>query len=231
MTKQKFDGHAKKYDTWFMENENLFNSEVNLYKKSLGSIKGKRILSVGCGSGLFESTFEEHNIEGIEPSTDMAEIAKERGLNVKIGTIENVTLEDNAYDIIYFNGSSSYIDDLKPAYKKCYDALKTGGKIILFDVPKESAFGFMYLLAKNADTFDHASLNDTMPKLPYPLELVKAGYWHTTEEKINILKELNMKDFEYYQTLQKNPMYTNEEIEEAIEGYKKGGYVSIIASK
>lgn len=118
MKRAKFDGFANAYDSWFMQNENLFNSELLLFKKAIGDITGKKVLSVGCGSGLFESQIENKNIEGIEPSVDMAEIAKKRGLNVKIATAEDMLLEDNGYDLIYFNGSSSYIENLKPIYEK-----------------------------------------------------------------------------------------------------------------
>ncbi len=230
--KQKFDGYAAEYDSWFMQNENLFNSELLLYKKVLGDIAGKHVLSVGCGSGLFESMIENSNIEGIEPSRDMGAIAEKRGINIiKYGTIEEVDLENESYDIIYFNGSSSYIDDLAPVYEKCKKALKQGGKLILLDVPKESAFGFMYLLAKAVGTFDHDYLKGVMPAVPYPIELVTAGVWHSTEEKINVLKGLGFQNFKFYQTLLKNPMYTNEAVEEVTEGYESGGYVSIIAEK
>lgn len=51
-----------------MENENLFQSELRLFQKALGDISGKRVLSVGCGSGLFESMIDCSGIEGIEPS-------------------------------------------------------------------------------------------------------------------------------------------------------------------
>ncbi len=230
--KQKFDGYAAQYDSWFMENENLFNSELLLYKKALGDISGKRVLSVGCGSGLFESMIENKNIEGIEPSRDMGAIAEKRGINViAYGVIEEVALEDDAYDIIYFNGSSSYIDDLSPVYEKCAKALKKGGKIVLLDVPKESAFGFMYLLAKAVGTFDHPSLNGVMPASPYPLELVNTGVWHSTEEKIQVLKKIGFQNFHFYQTLLQNPMYTNNKVEDVVEGYTSGGYVAIIAEK
>jgi SAM-dependent methyltransferase len=232
MEKQKFDGYADKYDEWFMKNENLFTSELRLFKKVLGDISGKTLLSVGCGSGLFESYIENSNIEGIEPSADMAEIARKRGINViKIGLIENVELTDDKYDIIYFNGSSSYMEDLSPVYGKCLKALKENGKLILLDVPKESAFGFMYLLGKSLNTYDHEFLEGAMPELPYPLALATSGVWHTTEEKINVLKNLGINKFSYYQTLIKNPLYTNEEAEEVSEGYKRGGYVAIIAEK
>ena len=46
-----------------------------------------------------------------------------------------------------------------------------------------------------------------------------------------MLKGLGFAKFSYYQTLVKNPLYTNEEAEEVIPGYKSGGYVAIIAEK
>lgn len=230
--KQKFDGYADKYDEWFMVNDNLFTSELRLFKKVLGDIIGKKLLSVGCGSGLFESYIDSSNIEGIEPSEDMGRIAEKRGVNViKYGLIEDVDLPDEKYDIIYFNGSSSYMENLKPVYEKCLKALKKDGKLILLDVPKESAFGFMYLLGKSLNTYDHEYLEGAMPALPYPLALAASGVWHSTEEKIGVLKDLGVKEFTFYQTLVKNPLYTNEEPEEVIEGYKSGGYVAIIAEK
>jgi len=232
MGKQKFDGYADKYDEWFMKNENLFTSELRLFEKVLGDITGKKLLSVGCGSGLFESYIDSSNIDGIEPSEDMGRIAEKRGINViKYGLIEDVDLPEETYDIIYFNGSSSYMEDLKPVYEKSLRALKKNGKLILLDVPKESAFGFMYLLGKSLNTYDHEFLEGAMPELPYPLALASSGVWHTTEEKINVLKELGIKNFDFYQTLIKNPLYTNEEPEEVSEGYKSGGYVAIIAEK
>ena len=230
--KQKSDGYADQYDEWFMKNDKLFTSELRLFLKVLGDIEGKRLLSVGCGSGLFESYIDCSNVEGIEPSVDMGKIAEKRGVNViKSGTIEDVDLPENTYDIIDFNGSSSYMEDLTPVYEKSLRALTEGGKLILLDVPKESAFGLMYLLGKSLGTYDHPYLEGTMPELPYPLALASSGVWHSTEEKIEVLKDLGIKEFEFYQTLVNNPLYTNEEPEEVSEGYKSGGYVAIIAKK
>lgn len=118
-TRQKFDGYAAAYDSWFMENEKMFESELLLYKKALGDISGKRVLSVGCGSGLFESQIKDSGaiIEGIEPSRDMGAIAEKRSVNViAYGTVEEVHLEENAYDVIYLNGSSTYMEDLEFAF-------------------------------------------------------------------------------------------------------------------
>ena len=53
----KFDGYAAQYDAWFMENENLFHSELRLFQKVLGDIAGKRVLSVAVA--LRESNLRE----------------------------------------------------------------------------------------------------------------------------------------------------------------------------
>ena len=120
-------------------------------------------MPLGCGSGLFESMIDCSGIEGIEPSHDMGAIAQKRGVNViAFGAIEDAELEENAYDVIYLNGSSSYMEDLTRAFGVCKKALKPNGKFISLDVPKESAFGFMYLLAKEAGMFDHPSLSGVM---------------------------------------------------------------------
>ena len=65
--KPKFDGYAAQYDAWFMENDNLFQSELRLFQRALGDISGQRVLSVGCGSGLFESMIDHSGIEVSSP--------------------------------------------------------------------------------------------------------------------------------------------------------------------
>ena len=52
-----------------------------------------------------------------------------------------------------------------------------------------------------------------------------------TTLEANELLVRSIKNFDFYQTLIKNPLYTNEEPEEVSEGYKSGGYVAIIAEK
>ncbi len=237
MGRSDFDGYAQKYDRWFLENKNIFESELELLRLALGDISQKNILSVGCGSGFFELALRDYGIEvtqGIEPSEDMANIAIKRGLDVKIDTIENVELEKDSYDVIYFNTSSTYIENLRYPYEKSYKALKKGGRLIILDIPKESAYGLMYLLGISHGTFNKPSLEGVIPNLSKRdgmIELLKLAHWHTTLEKVDILKDLNMKNFKFLQTLRKNPVYANLEFEETVEGYQSDSYVAIIAEK
>ncbi len=233
MNNSSFDQYAAEYDSWFLDNENVLKSELALVAKSL-AIPG-RTLSVGCGSGLFEMLLQkEYDItinEGIEPSEGMASIATKRGVNVTLGTAEDVPFGDNDYDTIMFNGTPSYITDLRKAFDKAFNALKPGGRIIAIDVPKEGSYALLYNLAKSIGSWDHELLQGTPPKHPYPIELVKVANWRTTQEKIELLNETGFEDLKFYQTLTQHPLYSNDTFEYPIEGYTKGDYVAIIAQK
>jgi len=233
MGNSKFDEYAQKYDAWFMNNTNVLNSEAKLVARFLE--KGKKIFSVGCGSGLFEmilkKDFQIIIKDGLEPSKGMAEIARKRGMSVEITTIENADLGKDKYDNILFNGTPSYITDLQSAFNKAYDALHKGGKIIVIDVPKESSYALMYNLAKAVGTWDHHLLKGVHPIDPYPIEFVKVANWRTTREKTEMLNNSGFTNLKYAQTLTKHPLYSDNVSEEPTEGYDCGDYVAMCAEK
>lgn len=233
MEQLNFDQYAEKYDSWFLNNKNVLYSEVKLVSHFLND--AGRILSIGCGSGLFEMILEkDFGIvikDGVEPSSDMASIARKRGMSVQVATAEDAVIEKDVYDTILYNGSPSYISDLKKALSNSYSALKNGGKIILIDVPKESSYGLLYNLAKSTGTWEHPLLKDVYPRDPYPIELVNQSNWRTTSEKIKLMKEIGLSDPEFAQTLTKHPVYSGDQEEEPIEGYDSGDYVAVCGYK
>lgn len=228
-----FDQYAAQYDAWFLENPNVLLSEVRLVASTLS--QSKNILSVGCGSGLFEKIMrDDFGItvsDGIEPSPAMAEIARKRGLNVTIATAEDMELPQDVYDTILFNGCPSYITDLEKVIRKVYAALPQGGRIILIDVPKESTYGLMYNLAKALGTWDHPLLNGTYPPNPYPIEFVNVANWRTTAEKVDLLNAAGFRQLSFAQTLTTHPLYSDLKAEEPVEGHDRGDYVAVTAIK
>jgi len=228
-----FDKYASLYDAWFIANTNVLASEVKLVAKVLAD--GGKILSVGCGSGLFEKILrDDYGItvtDGIEPSAAMAEIARKRGLNVEISTAETYDFPAGRFDTILLNGCPSYITDLDAVCAKLFAALPSGGKAILIDVPKESSYGLMYNLAKSLGTWDHPLLEGVHTPNPYPIEFVNEARWRTTAEKVEALRKAGFTDFTYAQTLTRHPLYTNVDAEEPTEGFDRGDYVAVTAVK
>lgn len=230
---ENFDIYANEYDSWFIENSNVLETEVKLVATCLKDAGD--ILSIGCGSGLFEKIMaDKYGItvkKGVEPSAAMAEIARKRGLEVIIGTGEEADYGVEEFDTILFNGCPCYMQDLGLALRKAYTALRRGGKIVVIDVPKESSYGLLYNLVLSVGTWDHPLLKGCTPLMPYPIELVKSANWRTTAEKIELIKGSGFSNLEFSQTLTTSPHYSHERVEEPCEGFDRGSYVAITAYK
>jgi len=230
---QTFDRYASEYDAWFIENKNVLETEFRLVAdclKDAGSI-----LSVGCGSGLFEKLLEDRCgirvAHCIEPAEGMAAIARKRGFEVEIGTAENTDFGLERYDTVLFNGCPCYMQDLSAALRKAYGALKKGGRVVVIDVPKESPYGLLYNLALAVGTWEHPLLDGCRPKDPYPIELVKQANWRTTEEKAALVEAAGFRGLTFKQTLTLDPRYSHTAVEDPSDGCDRGSYVAIIAYK
>ncbi len=233
MKSDVFDQYSEKYDSWFMKNSNVLYSEAKLVARFLEP--KKKILSVGCGSGLFEMILKnEFNIiieSGIEPASAMAEIARKRGMDVSVEPIEEADLGSGSWDIILFNGSPGYISDLDGAFQKAHNALVSGGRVVVIDIPKESSYAMLYNLAATLGTWDHELLAGIQPIDPYPIEFVSSARWRTTGEKVAALERAGFTNPEFAQTLTRHPVFSNNDIEEPIPGHDRGDYVAISARR
>jgi len=231
-----YDEYAEKYDVWFLKNENVLASEVSLVASCLKD--AGRVLSIGCGSGLFEMILKkDYDIavrEGVEPSEAMASIARKRGMKVFPGTAEEIKLDKSlvgAYDTLLFNGCPCYINDLQGAFDNTRKYLRKGGKVVVIDIPKESSYAMLYNLAMTLGTWDHELLRGACPPNPYPIEFVKMALWRTTDEKVECLRAAGYDNFSFRQTLTADPHYSDNAVEEPVEGYERGSYVAISAIK
>lgn len=230
---QNFDKYASDYDAWFMANSVVFETELKLVAACLKD--AGEVLSIGCGSALFESSLKrDYGVtfkRCIEPAEGMAEIARKRGFEVEIGTAEDADYGVELFDTVLFNGCPCYMNDLVKAFKKAYAALRPGGRIVVVDVPKESAYGILYNLAMVLGTWDHPLLSDVSPNMPYPIELVKEARWRTTKESTDPIVEAGFKDLSFMQSLTADPHFSNERVEEPQAGYDRGSYVAFMGVK
>ncbi|MCG2881316.1 MAG: methyltransferase domain-containing protein [Vulcanisaeta sp.] len=219
---------ASKYDSWFLSNPYVLESEVLLLKYLLEPNPG-RALSVGCGSGLFEFILRtRYGIvinECVEPSEDMARVARARGLNVKIGYAEDLPYGDAEFDTVILNGVLDYVRDDVKAIREAYRVLKPGGHIVVADVIAEGSYGLLYKLAEILGSWDDPYIVRVKPPNPYPIEYVRQARWHTVDEIMRLLRDAGFVIVKVARTLTRHPKYSNESVEYPIGGFDRGDYV------
>ena len=95
-----------------------------------------RAVDVGCGRGDLASTLVRRgwSVTGVEPSPDACAVARERGVDAREGTLDEVGLEPAAYDLAVFQHSLEHVTNPVADLRKVAAALRPGG-IVSITVP------------------------------------------------------------------------------------------------
>ncbi|MGH2563532.1 MAG: class I SAM-dependent methyltransferase, partial [Ginsengibacter sp.] len=101
---------------------------------------------IGAAAGFLLKGFENKGWRGtgIEPNNSMVEYGKnEMGVNIKIGTIETVELEDK-FDLVILVQVMAHIYDLHSSIKKIYNLLNPDGSVLIETWNKDSITARMF---------------------------------------------------------------------------------------
>ncbi len=102
--------------------------------------KGRRLLDVGCHIGVFLEIAQERGWEawGVEPSRWAVREARSRGLRVIEGTLDDLHVADEFFDVITMWDVIEHLPDPLRALRKSYRLLKKGGIICIHTINIES---------------------------------------------------------------------------------------------
>jgi SAM-dependent methyltransferase len=95
-----------------------------------------RLLDIGCGRGDLGSGFVRRGwlVQGVDPSAQALAVARERGLQVSVGTLESARIDDGAYDVAAFRHSLEHVVDPLSDLRRAHRALRDGG-VVAVSVP------------------------------------------------------------------------------------------------
>jgi len=210
MTKQNnlatFDQNTLEYDQWFEKHSAVYQSEILAIQQAIP--QNKKGIEIGVGTGRFA---EPLNIKfGVEPSENMAKLAKQRGIKVYKAHAENLPIDNATFDFVLMVTTVCFLSDISKAFSEVHRILKPNGEVILATIDKNSELGRIYEKEKFSNKF------------------YSDAHFHSTEELTAILQQSRFQKFQYWQTL---TSLKENEIEQPEKGYGKGSFVVIKANK
>jgi ubiquinone/menaquinone biosynthesis C-methylase UbiE len=102
--------------------------------KLLGDVRGKKILDVGCGPGLYASLLIKKGavVKGIDISSELIRIAKQEAPTAEfiIGDAERLPYKNSEFDIVIAPLVLHYLNSWDEVLKEIHAVLKKGGIFI-----------------------------------------------------------------------------------------------------
>jgi len=209
-----FDENYEQYEEWFENNKYAYLSELKAVKHFIPESKRgidlvgitSNGVEIGIGSGKFAVPL---GIKvGIEPSKEMAKLARAKGLQIYDSVGENLLFESSSFDFALMVTTICFLDDVEKSFSEIKRILKPWGSFIIGFVDKHSQLGKQYLRYKNENVF------------------YKIADFFSTKQVLEILKNTGFKDSEIIQTVFGELSLINE-VQNFREGYGEGGFVVI----
>lgn len=109
--------------------------------KDICDVKGKRVLDIGCGGGIYTKAFVEmgaSEVTGLDFSEQLLFSAEKNckgytNINFQLGNALDTGLGNEQYDIVLERAVIHHINDLPDCFKEMYRLLKPNGVCLIQD--------------------------------------------------------------------------------------------------
>ena len=132
------------------------------YLHSINPESTDKILDIGCGDGEFTTKILDKipkgHLIGLDRSENMLALAREKikkypNFSVQQGDVLSMTYQ-NEFDYVVSFWCLQWCTTIEVAFKKIFDALKSGGKLFLLFPTGDDPFMNMYYRVKSSNQFD-----------------------------------------------------------------------------
>lgn len=206
-TQKIYDTFGQKYHEKIMDVSssfwNKYLDEYWTFKILKKIVKGKKVLDLGCGSGIRTRKLAKlgAKVVGIDFSKTLIEIARKNNPQIifYIGDIKKMPFKNSEFDIVSSNLVLHYFKDLKPAYKETHRVLKKGG-IFVFSIHHPFCGSKKKIIINNKK------------------EQIFTEYFHNKAFQWNMLKGMNVTSYHHtFENIITNLRETGFKIDEIIE--------------
>lgn len=208
-TIQAYNDHASEYDAHVSDpNDSIYHAyyEKPAIRAALPSLKNKKILSIGCGSGVETPWFFEQGaakVVGVDISEELIKIAKKKFPTTEFKVMDMTKLDfpDESFDVIYSSLAVHYLPDWGSLLMGAKRILQPGGHFVFscvhpiasgMEYSHDDQFNWALLGRKNHKESDEKTLfgdylateNDSVRKYIMPIGDMEVTVYRRTLEKM-----------------------------------------------
>jgi ubiquinone/menaquinone biosynthesis C-methylase UbiE len=121
-----FEEYAGDYDSWFDEHNMVYQAQLRMLRRAVPGFQ--RGLEVGVGSGRFAVPLKI--TYGIDPSRNLARMAKHRGVEVTCAEAEHLPFRTGSFDFVLMMTVICFLESVPQAFQETYRVLGPGGTFI-----------------------------------------------------------------------------------------------------
>jgi trans-aconitate methyltransferase len=173
--------------------ESDFWSKVKV-KLILKLVEGKKVLDVGCGSGLLSKTLlnKGYNVTVIDNDSKAIEIAKKKGINGFVADI-NTWQTQEKFDCIILGDVLEHIEDDKSAIKKVHEMLEPNGCIIVNVPAYQTLFSKHDIVLGHKRRYSTTDLESKLQDSGFTIERLR--HWNLLALPITVFIKISKKDY------------------------------------
>jgi len=168
------------YGTWYdKERDNTYYySFINEIETDVVReyATNKKTMEIGCGTGIILNQVSQFTQEswGIDLSSGMLEVARNKGLKVKEANAVNIPFDDEEFDVVYSFKVLAHIPNIKEVIAEIYRVLDQNGIAILEFYNPMSFKALMNKMAGSTDKvyIRYDSLSDIKEQLNEQFDII-----------------------------------------------------------
>ncbi len=142
---------------WFATRTRAILTYLDMYVSPRTT--GRCVLDVGSGAGNMAHHLQHYgNYIGVDVNPRPLRVARERGLQVHLGSADALPYQEAAFDLVALLDTVEHVSNEAGVFAETYRVLKPGGKLLV-TVP-----AFMFLWSKN-DVLNRHQRRYTRPEL------------------------------------------------------------------
>ncbi|VVB75908.1 Ubiquinone biosynthesis O-methyltransferase [Candidatus Tiddalikarchaeum anstoanum] len=169
---------SKKSESWFFNN----CLEMPNTLKLLGNVKRKRILDLGCGTGIYAKILAKKGakVEGIDISEKEIDIARIENpkISFQVGSVEVLPYKNNSFDIVLSALVLEYLKNWTKVLSEVRRVLVKGGYFIFSLHNPVSAC--IKIKNNKVRVYDYFNVSKIETKWPKSLKSVKMVWYNKT---------------------------------------------------